>query len=318
MTWVSWRLQRTETLIAAAVLALLAALLVPNGIGMASAFVHDGLGACAGKETEICREAASSFRDRFGTVSQLLTWFNLVPGLVGALLAAPLLLELENGTIRLAWTQSVTRGRWLAIRLGVTVGIALLAAGALTALVTWWRGPLDQLDGRMRPDVFDFEGIVGFGYVVFALGLALAIGALWRRTVPAVILGAAGYVAARLFTQRWLRQRYLTPISRIFPWTSHGPDVSHAWLLVGVPSDRLGRAVSLSPALVQTCTHAVTGAIRKVDGACLTRHGAGYDHVVYQPASRFWALQGIETAIFAGVALALIALAAWWIHERVT
>ena len=43
MTWVSWRLQRTETLIAVGILALLAALLVPTGIQMANAYHQDGL-----------------------------------------------------------------------------------------------------------------------------------------------------------------------------------------------------------------------------------------------------------------------------------
>ena len=41
-------------------------------------------------------------------------------------------------------------------------------------------------------------------------------------------------------------------------------------------------------------------------------------HAVYHPASRFWLFQGIETALFGGVAVALIAFAAWWIHERMT
>ncbi len=39
-------------------------------------------------------------------------------------------------------------------------------------------------------------------------------------------------------------------------------------------------------------------------------------HTVFQPASRFWELQGIETALFGGTALLLIAFAAWWTHER--
>ena len=46
MTWVGWRLQRIETLIALGILALLAALLVPTGIQMADAYHHDGLAAC--------------------------------------------------------------------------------------------------------------------------------------------------------------------------------------------------------------------------------------------------------------------------------
>jgi hypothetical protein len=48
----------------------------------------------------------------------------------------------------------------------------------------------------------------------------------------------------------------------------------------------------------------------------MARHGAGYSHVVWQPASRFWEFQGIETALFGGVALLLIAFAAWWLRRR--
>ena len=46
MIWVGWRQQRTETVIAAAILALLAVLLIPTGIAMISAYNHDGLAAC--------------------------------------------------------------------------------------------------------------------------------------------------------------------------------------------------------------------------------------------------------------------------------
>ena len=141
----------------------------------------------------------------------LLPWLNLIPGVIGVALAAPLLLELESGTYRLAWTQSVTRRRWLAVKLGMTVLAAALAALAMTALVTWWRTPLDRLHGRLE-NVFDFEGSVGVGYVLFALGLSLAIGVVWRRTVPAVIAGFAGYVVARVFVQNWLRERFASPL----------------------------------------------------------------------------------------------------------
>jgi hypothetical protein len=39
-------------------------------------------------------------------------------------------------------------------------------------------------------------------------------------------------------------------------------------------------------------------------------------HAIYQPASNFWALQGLETALFGGAALVLIAFAARWTHQR--
>jgi hypothetical protein len=37
-----------------------------------------------------------------------------------------------------------------------------------------------------------------------------------------------------------------------------------------------------------------------------------------QPASRLALPQGIETALFDGIGIALILFAAWWINERTT
>src|SRR4051812_10602801 len=128
MTWVSWRLQRTETLIVLAIFALIAALLIPTGLSMASAYGHEGISACLSASDIRCQDAVQSFTNRFEPgVSGLFPWFNLVPGIIGALFAAPFILELESGTFRLAWTQSITRRRWLACKLGMTIATALLA-----------------------------------------------------------------------------------------------------------------------------------------------------------------------------------------------
>ena len=67
----------------------------------------------------------------------------IAPALVGIFLGAPLIArEIETGTFRLSWTQSVTRKRWLAMKLGV-VGLSAMALGGAA-----------HLDGRMvdEPD----------------------------------------------------------------------------------------------------------------------------------------------------------------------
>ena len=308
MTWVSWRLQRTETLIAAAILALLALLLVPTGIQMAGAYHHDGLAACLGQNpTDSCGRAIGSFTARFGKLGSVADWFTLVPGLVGAILAAPFVLELENGTYRLAWTQSVTRRRWIANKLGLAIGTALLFSLAMTLLVTWWRTPFVHLQGRMENSVYDSEGIVVFGYTLFALGLVLAIGVLWRRAVTALMAGLAAYVVARIFVDTWLRERLITPVTGSWP-LGHAPaNFNHAWLLSQTNSLTHGAAAGLGPC------RSFRGNKPSLD--CLGRHGA-VAHAVYIPDSRFWLLQGIETSIFVGVAVLLIVGAAWWTHQR--
>jgi hypothetical protein len=318
VTWLTWRRQRTETLIAAGMLALLAVLLVPTGLQMASAYHDRGLSACMTRQTGGCHEAIAAFRNEFDRLGGVLPWFNLIPGAIGVLLAAPFIIELESGTFRLAWTQSITRRRWLAGKLAMTVAAALLAALVMTALLTWWRMPLDHLQGRMATNVFDFEGTAGFGYVLFALGLSLAIGAVWRRTVPAVIVGFAGYTVARIFVQGWLRERYEAPLTSTWPMSKGftGPNLDKAWVLSEQPSDKLGHPFSQTFDVLRACSQGIGNSVARVDPSCLARHGAGYNHAVFQPAGRFWLFQGIETALFGGAAVVLILFAGWWVHER--
>jgi hypothetical protein len=38
---------------------------------------------------------------------------------------------------------------------------------------------------------------------------------------------------------------------------------------------------------------------------------------VFQPDSRYWPFQGIESAIFLGVTVVLLGLSAWWVSRRV-
>ena len=319
MTWAAWRLQRTETIVTAAIVAAVAALLVPVGLHMASVYSQDHLSACTNVQNFTCGNSVGNFLLRFGGLNTLIGWFNLLPGLVGVLLAAPLLLELENGTFRFAWTQSVTRRRWIAGKLGIAVAVALLAALVFSQLITWYQGPLEDLNGRLESSSFDFGGTVDYAYVLFALGLALVIGVLVRRTVPALIVGFVGYVVARVFTDSWLRQRLLTPLSATWKSSAPGPNLNHAWVLQEGPSNRFGHFLfNDSPVAVASPSHCHSSII---GGHTCVRAFAtppsAYMRAVYFPASRFWALQGIETALFGGIAVALILFAAWWIHERV-
>jgi hypothetical protein len=304
VTWVAWRQQRTETLIAAVLLAAIAALLLPTGLQMLSAYHHDGISACiAHQDSRACGGVVGSFTSRFAPTANMISWLTLAPGLVGALLAAPFALDLEHGTYRLAWTQSITRGRWLAGKLAVAVAAALLVTLALTFLLTWWRVPLVRIHGRMENGAFDLEGIVPLGYALFALGLALAVGAVWRKAVPALVTSFAGYFAARVFVDTTLRQHLISPVSRTFRDAGTPPPVlDHAWVLNQYPSDRFG--------------HALAGGGGKCGPGCTFASPSSYTHAIYQPASHFWALQGVETALFGGVGLALIAFAAWWTLRR--
>jgi len=314
--WLSWRHQRTEAVLSAAMVVLLAALFIPAGLHLASYYDHHGVAHCISGKTLACGETLAAFDDRAGVLRVLLPWMTLLPGLIGVALAAPIILELEGGTYRLAWTQSVTRGRWIATRFSVAVVTALAAAGLLAVLFTWYRAPLDHVFGRFDGTSFDLEGTVSLGYVLFALGLGLAAGVVWRRTAPAVIASFLAYVACRLFVDGWLRQRFVTPLSATWSLNARGPNLANSWVLSSGLSDRMGHPFTASFGAVQACARAGAKGTKELNVECLARHGGGYNHAIWQPASRFWEFQGIETALFGGMALLLLAFAAWWLRER--
>src|SRR4029453_7285318 len=69
----------------------------------------------------------------------------LLPALIGLFWGAPLLArELEAGTHRLVWNQSITRTRWLAVKLAVTGLAAMTAAGLGSLVVSWWANPIEK------------------------------------------------------------------------------------------------------------------------------------------------------------------------------
>jgi hypothetical protein len=302
VTWVAWRLQRTELLITAAILALLAALLVPTGIHMADVYNQGGLASCVGAgKASACGNQIGDFQTRFEALLHLTDWFTLIPGLIGVLLAAPFIFDLEHGTYRLAWTQSITRRRWLVGKLALPVAAAAVAAGVLILLLTWWRAPQVRLDGRMGNGTYDAEGTVAIGYTLFALGLALALGAVWRRAAASLTVAFVGYFVMRVFVDTWLRDRLVSPLTTTFR---------------GDPPAKLNHAEILSQSVVGHATVKLIGGGHAQLAAPRSGGRPPLFKAVYQPAGHFWPLQLVETGLFLGLALLLIAFAAWWTHER--
>jgi hypothetical protein len=305
MTWVSWRLQRTETLVALGILALLAAFLVPTGIQMSHAYHRDGLAACLSINPDpTCANALGGFRQRFQSLIDLSNWFTLVPGLLGVLLAAPFILDLERGTHRLAWTQSITRGRWLLGKLGVPVVTAALAAGGLILLFTWWRAPSIHLDGRLDTGNYDTTGTVVIGYTLFALALALALGAVWRRSAASLTVAFVGYFAVRVLVDYSLRDHLVAPLKATYRGGQPPSFLNHAHVIdmygtIGGHSIMRGGGFFFSGQKLAA-----------------PRLSSVVFHVVYQPDSHFWPLQLAETGFFIGLAAVLILFAAWWTRRR--
>jgi hypothetical protein len=315
MIWLTWRQQRTETLIAALLLALVAALLVPTGLHIASVYDNEGIGACLTDQSVSCVEKVSSFGARWDSLLNLVGWLNLVPGLLGVLIAAPFVLEFERGTFRLAWTQSITRDRWLAVRVALIVGAAIAASVLLTFLMTWWRGPLDAVHGRFS-DGFELEGFVPPAYTLLAASLVIAVGVVLRRTAAAIGLAFVAFVAVRIGIANWARPNYQAPIEETWAGEAPGIDLRDAWVFSQSGEFRVAGGQPPDPGALDTC---VSDAAKSFDADCLAQHDiAVYTSAVYHPGSRFWLFQTVEAGIFAVLALALLAFSVWWIRTRIS
>jgi len=227
--------------------------------------------------------------------------------------------ELETGTGQFAWMQSVTRKRWLA----VTAGWMLLAAaawgGAVSGLVTWWSGPDNalQLD-QFKPGRFDIMGIVPVGYALFAMALGLCAGALARRTLPALAVTLAGFIVVRSVVTLWLRPHYISAVTVTYNlFSGYTPAGSYWQLAQGIrnPAGQLvpapnGAAIDGIPLGYLPSACAAAGKGGPPTASCRQALAAFHGFITYQPASRYWAFQGIEFGIFAALAALLIAVTA--------
>ncbi len=340
MTWLTWRQFRGQ---AAVVYALVGALLLTLAIvqlpdaDSASAFM-----------------SALGF-DGTGTTVYYIGFFAVlaVPAIVGVFWGAPLVArELETGTHRLVWNQTVTRNRWLATKVAA-VGLAAVAGTALLSLlVTWWCGPIDDAlnsgelgaglleQSRMEPPVFSARGIAPIGYAAFAFALGVTAGMVIRRTVPAMAITLAVFVAVQIAVPTLVRPQ-LAPLATTTAITADnlrglmiaevtpdgvptgpvtdlhvGLELPGAWILANETLDAEGRVVDLLPNWVIQCGPR-SGPGSSGDPTCFERLAAeGYQQrVTYQPASRYWALQAYELAGFTALALALFGFCFWWIRR---
>ncbi len=216
----TWLQFRTQAAAAAAVLAVAVVVLVVTGLHLAHLFTASGLtdscvmappGSRAACRTEPFLDKAAGDL----TVGRYLGYaVYAVPAILGAFWGAPLITrELETGTARLAWTQSVTRTRWLAVKLAVAGLASMAAAGLASLLVTWWASPIDAVSqNRFTPVIFGARGIVPLGYAAFAFALGVAAGVLIRRTLPAMAVTLVIFAAVLIAMALWVRPHLIAPV----------------------------------------------------------------------------------------------------------
>ena len=340
MIWLTWRQFRVQALTAATALAAVAILLGVTGPPMANRYAASGLAGCHG---DGCANLASAFLSQLqtGAVDHVVYPVGLLlilatPALIGLFWGAPLIArEFETGTYRLAWNQSVTRTRWLTVKLALTGLTAMAVTEALSLMHAWWADPISKaialgggasvFSGNQYSWLtFASRGITPLGYAAFGFALGTAVGALIRRAVPAMAVTLAIFAVAEVPMPLWVRPVIIPPAQTITTVDAAGvnfgsltasdvPGQPEAWVVSSYAINAAGQHVT---ALPDSCFPENAQAKFNEDpGQCMDKLGIR-EVVSYQPASRYWPLQLIETGIFLALALALTGFCFWLLGRR--
>jgi ABC-type transport system involved in multi-copper enzyme maturation permease subunit len=326
MTWVIWRQYRVTAAIAGAILAAFAVLLLITGLQDAARW-HAALVNCAKDAT--CASLAQTVSLGGGALGTVIILTLAVPVLFGMFWGSPAVArERETGTVQFAWTQSVTRWRWLSAKTGWLLLASAAFGGAVAGIVTWWYAPVNALNhGQFTPGSFDVQGIVPIGYAVFAVALGIAAGALIGRSLPALAVTAGVFVAVRFVVTYWVRVHYMPAVTTIYSVTQNFTPKGAFWPLTGgtvLPGGRLDTSLSVGPGHIMSSLPGASG----VPAACQQAQAQigptltcmahlGYrSFATYQPGYRFWPFQFIETGIFVALAAALIAVMFFVVRRR--
>jgi hypothetical protein len=323
MIWFAWRTQRLQILVSIVGVALLIGWLLLTGRHEEVAYTALSHGHCFGSErnfnTPVCNHLQTRYddsdrwtRDNFGALY-------ILPGGLGLLFGVPMLArEFEHGTNRLAWTQGITRTRWLAVKLVMGLAVIALLMAIMLPVVDWWTHAV-QSAPRIFPRTFDVVGIVPFAYSLLAYGTGTALGALIRRTAWGLALGVVLFVGARVLL-RQMRSR-LAPLS-YHAGLGSGPkslqtgwEVNQGYVPIGSVTPGAGKNWNSGTNTFFNCLNKFSGGKPPTQAqdnflqvACQKVHHLHYV-TAYQPASHFWALQTAESGIVGGTALVLLGVA---------
>jgi ABC-type transport system involved in multi-copper enzyme maturation permease subunit len=332
VNWFAWRQHRLQFLILGLFLAAFAALLIPTGIHFWNSYVQAKASCAANPSTPSCADLSetlfqsSTDQALFELVPITLL---LLPAILGMFWGAPLLArEYGGGTNNLVWTQGISRRKWLTVKLIWILLSATLFLAAFAGLVTWWSAAPNALKlNRFAPILFSTQNIVPVAYGLFAIAAGILFGAWFRKTMIAAVLVLVLYIGlAVIAIPTFLRPHYQAPINVTTEALSSkipagARVVSRGIVGGGHTYDRLD-FVNMPPQcqqLVQQAQSIGQGGAKADPGNAIDNclNSAGYRQFAqYQPASRYWLFQWIESAIFLSLAALAIGATYWLVLKR--
>jgi ABC-type transport system involved in multi-copper enzyme maturation permease subunit len=229
----------------------------------------------------------------------------LLPFLIGAFAGASLIgPDLDQGTVRFAWAQGVTRTRWAAGKLAA-VGFVLVAAAIAVGFVfQWWDEPF--IAERLADPWFGLYAPVYAGWMAVTLTVAAFLGALTRSRTGAAVICLIGSLIAAWANAEFLRNHYLPTAMAINRPAPPGSFLIDYYINHG---QKLPDAIAYRAFLNFDSTVGWAG----IERALRRYHATNV--LIYQPASQFWQLQAMESAGLFAISL-LFGVATVWVVRR--
>jgi hypothetical protein len=339
MLWLAWRQFRSQALVTVAALAAAAIALAVTGAQLGALYHDSGLATCTASCGQLNADFTAAVRSSGGQAifDAGVVVLYAIPALAGIFWGAPLITrEIETGTLAVAWNQSVQRGRWVAVKLGFVGLAAMAAAGLVSLMLTLWSRPIYaaaarasgpnalQVD-RFSATLFGASGLTPVGYAAFAFALGVAVGVLIRRTVPGMAITLLIFAGVQVVTPALVRPHLMAPVHGSYVLTSVSlsgfgttqngrlilqagaiPGQPGAWILGETPVTAAGQPAARAPSVCLTQPDSFL--------QCLSGHGIRLS-ITYQPASRYWEFQWIETGIFLALAAGLGGLCYWRVRR---
>lgn len=344
MNWLAWRQHRKQFMVAGIFLVLFAAFMIPTGLNFWHTY-QQALSTCGKTDTcdQLSQELFQSQGD--GLLLHLVpVAMMFIPILLGLFWGVPFLArEYGEGTNKLVWTQSISRRKWLSVKLIWALAGAVIIAAGFAVLNTWWAKTGNALNlNRFNMLPFSTQGIVLIGYAIFAVSLGIFFGAWLKRTMAAIGITLFLLIAIVLVAvPNFVRPHYMTPLTKDIVTNQFGPGdnslqpPANGMIVSAQIQNHKGQILSFSnppqkciipqselPGVIGNNSvgrHAVKapgnggGSIMSVNGgpaisgSCLESQGYFY-LLKYQPSYRYWDFQRIEMGLYLGLSVIPIGL----------
>jgi len=292
----AWRQHRTGLIVAVGVLGIYAIILLVTGL-----HIH--------AEPARLRPSLASFAGIYTGASNngILLLPMLLPFLIGAFAGASVTgPDFERHTATFAWTQGITRARWVTSKL-ITAGLLLVLAAIGTGLLfQWWNQP--YISARFEEPAFGLYAPVFAGWVLVNFTAAAFLGALARSRSTAALICLICTLPTAWGNALFWRPSYLPPVTAVGRLAPAGSFLLDWW-----PGKPDGQPLTGKAAQRAWSAFDRFGDQTKLARALGRLHAASIQ--TYQPASRFWPFQTIETAGLLAIALALGAATVWIIRR---